>query len=95
MAKKPKLLLTGVNRNREVKTITAKDLKLKANGQLKKVDFSPFKPRPKRALSFHVTVFGNTYPFTFTREQLNEAYGNAMKSVLSGETKESAIEIVK
>lgn len=43
----------------------------------------------KSALSFQITVLGNTYPFTFTRDQLNEAYGNAMSSVMAGSSQET------
>ena len=42
-------------------------------------------------LSFNVSIQGCTYPFMFTREQLNEAYGRAMDSVMCDVTKDKTM----
>lgn len=95
MVKKSKFVLTSLGQIKENKTLTEKVSKLKSIGKIKRIEISQYNSQPKAALSFCVTVHGNTYPFTFTREQLNEAYGSAMKSVLSEEMKKTAVEIVK
>jgi hypothetical protein len=95
MAKKNELRLTEGNQKRAVRVLSRKDLKLIAVGKLKRTEPLSSKVNPKSVLSFNVTVLGNSYPFTFTREQLNEAYESAINSVVSEKIQKSSIEIVK
>lgn len=42
-------------------------------------------------LSFNVSIQGYTYPFQFTRTQLNEAYGRAVESVMREAVEDSLV----
>ena len=89
MAKIIRKSLTAENRKAESKNTLNGILKSKNREKTVRHEGFRYYSHAKSVLSFHIKVLGNTYPFTFTRDQLNEAYGNAMSSVMARSSQET------